>query len=180
MGPAQVLRAEERGRRGDESREDGTDHEVHAEAERDLVDTREDADNGNARDEDPSEEREDRERERRIGGSLRDQDGDIGRGIGGRIAPPPTQPPEDRPEKGEGGTRGGDGPGDNGPLEVGARPEHRRGGDVRQEVQRTVAHEQAQHREVHDEDQRREPAEPLRPRAQAAISVEPGSQGPPR
>jgi len=163
MGPAQVLRAEERGRRGDESREDGTDHEVRGEAERDLVDTREDADNGNARDEDPSEEREERERERRIGGSLRDQDRDIRRGIGGRIAPPLMEPPEDRPEKGEGGTRGGDGPGDNGPLEIGARLEHRRGGDVRQEVQGTVAHEQAEHREVHDEDKWGEPTESLRP-----------------
>ena len=106
MGPAQVLRTEERGRPGDEPREDGTEHEVHGEAERDVVDTREGPDNGESRDEEPPEEREGRERERRIGGSQRDRDGDIGHGIAGRIAPPPTQPPEGRPEKDEGGDRG--------------------------------------------------------------------------
>jgi hypothetical protein len=162
----------ERGRPGDEPREYGTDHEVHGEAERELVDIREGPDSGKAGDEGPSEQREGRERERRMGGADGDRDGDIGSGAPSRIVPAPTQPPEGRPEECERGHRGGDGGRGNGPLVKGACLEHAQGGDVGPKVQGAVAHEQAQHRKVDGEHQRREPAETLRPR------VDPGA-GPP-
>ena len=90
MRPAEVLRAEERGRPGDEPREDGTENKVHSETERDVLGTRERPDNDESRNENPPEEREGRERQRRIGDSLRDRGGDIGHGVASPIAPPPT------------------------------------------------------------------------------------------
>ncbi len=163
VGPAEVLRAEERGRSRDEPGKGGTEDEVHGEAERDVVGARESPGPGECRDEDPPEQREGRERERRVGGAQRDRDGDIGHGVASPIHPPATQPPEGRPEKDDRRERRGDGGSGNGPLVVGVRLERAHGGEVRPQIQGTVSHEQAQDREVDEEDQRREPAEPLRP-----------------
>ena len=169
MGPAQVFRAEERGRPGDEPREDGTDHEVHGEAERDLVDIREGPDTGKARDEGPPEERE----AASASGALTARSAIV---TGTSSTASPTGPlllrrshPRAGQRNARAADRGGNGGSGDGPLVVGARLEHTQGGDVRPEVQGAVAHEQAQHRKVDDEHQRREPAEPLRPR------VDPGA-----
>lgn len=82
---------------------------------------------------------------------------------GGASGSPPPRPRESRPEEDEGCDRRSEDGKTDGPLAIDLRLEGGRRRDVWPQVQGTVPHEQAQDGEVDEEDQRWEPADPLRP-----------------